>query len=190
MFTPEPWAAAFVSAAGEVLEEAVEALNLFIHYAQKIPGTLSGTADGLRLERIFRKSMEAPEIAGMGAEYACRIAVLLVRKGFFSRRNVTALLEKIESLRDRANGVLTVRVDSAFPLDEGFQESLKETLREGVYPGTGARDIKLISHIVPELLGGYRLQIGGESVDGSLRFLLQKMAAHLQAAPLETGGVP
>ena len=89
---------------------------------------------------------------------------------------------------DHKHGVLVVRVDSAFPLDEEFQKTLQEPMKHKL----GAKEIKLIPRIVPELLGGYRLQIGSESVDASLRFLLQKMAAHLQRVPLGTsaaGGV-
>ncbi|MDR2486129.1 MAG: F0F1 ATP synthase subunit delta [Treponema sp.] len=190
MFVPERWASAFVRAVGEgqeALEEGLAALKVLLPCIQKIPGVVSGNTSANRIERMIRQSMEKTGASGRGIEYACRLLVLLVRKGLGTRRNGAALLEGIETLRDRKNGVLIVRVDSAFPLDREFQETLQETVKQGIGRALGAKEIRLIPQIVPELLGGYRLRIGSESVDASLRLLIQKMAAHLQGTGAAEG---
>ena len=167
MFAPERWAAAFINVVGEALDEGLAALKALIPGIQNIPGVLSGNVSADQLERMIRGSMEKTGASGRGTEYACRLIVLLVKKRQFSQHSSTALLQEIEKMRDRKNGVLLVMVDSAFPLDEEFQKTLQETMKHKL----GAKEIKLIPRIVPELLGGYRLQIGSESVDASLRLL-------------------
>jgi F-type H+-transporting ATPase subunit delta len=192
MFAAERWASAFVHVLGDdpqALDEGLAALKVLIPCIQKIPGVLSGSTAASRLEYMIRRSMETTGMAGRGTEYACRLLTLMVKKGLFTPHNGAALLEAVETLRDRQKGVLVVRVDSAFPLDEELQETLKETVKQGIGRKRGAKEIKLIPRIVPELLGGYRLQIGSESVDASLRFLLQKMAVDLQRVPLGTSAV-
>lgn len=189
MFAAERWAAAFAGAAGEDLEAGLASLKALLPCIQNIPGVISGNVSANQLERMIRKSMEQTGVSGRGTEYACRLIVLLVKKRQFSRHSSAALLQEIEKMRDRKNGVLIVKVDSAFPLDEEFQKTLQETIKQGAGRKLGAKEITLIPRIVPELLGGYRLYIGSESVDASLCFLLQKMAAHLQTVPPGTGGI-
>ncbi|MDR2536073.1 MAG: F0F1 ATP synthase subunit delta [Treponema sp.] len=191
MFAAERWAAAFVNVAGKdqkILEEGVKALKALIPCMEKIPGALAGKVSADQLERMIRRSMEKVSPVGEGTEYACRLLALLVKKGLFTRHTGRALLEEIEKIWNRNNGILVVKVDSAVPLDEELRKTLQETIRRKL----GAKEIALIPRIVPELLGGYRLYIGSVSVDASLCFLLQNMAADLQKVPRRTwaaGGV-
>ncbi|MDR2519366.1 MAG: F0F1 ATP synthase subunit delta [Spirochaetaceae bacterium] len=203
MFAKERWAAAFINTAACDLDNGLEALRLCARFAAAIPKPLSGRTDALALEKALRRSMERACVSGAGAEYACRFLCLLVRKGRFTPRNSKALLEEIERLKERKQNTLVVRLDSAFPLDEDVAAQVKERLRRaslrraslrragarGAEAGAeaGAEEIRLITRVEPELLGGCRLQIGSRSIDGSLRFLLQNMGSYLQAAPLTKG---
>ncbi|MDR0563251.1 MAG: F0F1 ATP synthase subunit delta [Spirochaetaceae bacterium] len=187
MFAAERWAEAFVNALGEnpkVLDEGIEAFKTLISFLEKLEKKerLSGKATAARLERVIR---EAGGGNSAGVEYACRLTVLLVARGRFTPHNGGKVLAEIETLRNRKRGILTVTVDSAVPPDE----ELLKTLRESIKNRRGAAEIHLIPRIIPELIGGYRLHIGSELVDASLRSLLRNMAAHLQAVPAGTGGV-
>jgi F0F1-type ATP synthase delta subunit len=71
--------------------------------------------------------------------------------------------------------VLAVTVESATPLDRAFEEQLKQRIRERL----GAAAVKLNAAVVPDLLGGYRLRIGGFFIDASLKGQMEQMKADL-----------
>ncbi|MDR2494442.1 MAG: F0F1 ATP synthase subunit delta [Spirochaetaceae bacterium] len=185
MFAKERWAAAFVSAAGEDLDEGLSILRVCVGAALTIPGTLSGHGSAERLEKILRRGMERAGVAGPGAECACRFLTLFVRKGRFGPENAASLLAEIERIRDNKNGTVTARLYSAYPADAETVEQVRDCLWRARGNAAGVKEITVIPVVAPELLGGYRLQIGSESVDASLRFLLEEMGSRLQAAPLE-----
>jgi F-type H+-transporting ATPase subunit delta len=191
MFAPERWAAAFINACdvpGGVLDAAGEglaALKDICPQVARIPGVVSGSTAAAQLDRMvqtaIQSSLLSPEAAASpGLRAARRLIILLVRKGLFHHSG--AVIQEIEKILDHKKGILPVTVETPFPPDGQFQEALKL----GLQKKTGALEIKLLIRIVPELLGGCRLCIGGEFLDASLRGQIQKMAADLQAAP---GGI-
>ena len=190
MFTPDRWISAFVNALGENisdLEEGSAALKSLILCMQKIPGTLSGKTSSEHLEKMIRHSMKESGVSSKGTEYACRLLVLLVKKRLYTRRNGLALIEEMERVIDIRHGVVTVKVDSPFPLDENFKTDLSKTLREKL----GIKEIRLVYRSAPELLGGYKLRIGDISVDASLSFLLKNLTARLEGTSnaMTEGGI-
>jgi F0F1-type ATP synthase delta subunit len=62
-------------------------------------------------------------------------------------------------------------------VDSGFEAELARLIREK----TGAANVKMKTSVRPELLGGYRLRIGGFYIDASLKGQLAKMKADLEA---------
>ncbi|MDR2394136.1 MAG: F0F1 ATP synthase subunit delta [Treponema sp.] len=190
MFNGERWAAGFIGSCGVHAEVGLEALKAMVPIMTEIPGTLRGTAAARELEGMIRKTaQEAPESWGLsdpGLEYAVRILLLLVKKGYFI--HAPALIRAIELLLDQQQGILRVTVESALPVEGSFQNALKGALagrpRTSAYK-TAVKGIKVRVQLVPELLGGYRLRIGSELVDVSLRTQLQRLARDLQVAPLE-----
>jgi F-type H+-transporting ATPase subunit delta len=192
---PERWAAAFINACGvsgaggdrslDAAGEGLAFLKELCPQIRRIPGAVSGTTAAAQLERMLgaaiQRSRLSPEIAASpGLAAASRFIILLVRKSLF--RHSGAVIQEIERILDQKRGILTVTVETPFPLEGEFQEAL----RRGLQKQTGASEVKLLIRIVPELLGGCRLRIGSESLDASLRGQIQKMAADLQAAP---GGI-
>ncbi|MDR1099826.1 MAG: F0F1 ATP synthase subunit delta [Treponema sp.] len=117
-----------------------------------------------------------------GVETAIRFLVLLVKKG--GLRFSGSLIGAIEKIIDRQRGVLECVLESADPPDEDVQEDLKQALMKK----TGAKDIRFLSQIRPELLGGFRLRLGDEILDASLRGQLGQMAADLESGPVNLGG--
>lgn len=75
---------------------------------------------------------------------------------------------------DRLSGVIRARVVSALPLDESQREALQVRLKER----TGRRVLLDIDEQI-ELIGGVRVVIEDQVLDGTIRAQLQRMAGHL-----------
>ncbi|MDR0585219.1 MAG: F0F1 ATP synthase subunit delta [Treponema sp.] len=196
MFHGERWASAFINTLGENADAGLACLRAMVPPVKAVPGALFGRGAGLRLERLLRDAagLRARTDGGSGAadradkpiEYAIRFISLLVEKDCF--RHIDPLLRKIEKKLDDAKGILDVSAESASSMDSGFEENLRRMIKER----TGAAGIKMRTKVVPELLGGYRLRIGGFSIDASLKGQLKKMADELAAvssAAAGTGGL-
>jgi F-type H+-transporting ATPase subunit delta len=206
MFFAERWAEAFINASGAFINasgacvnasgvnggtavaggglaaenagEGLAVLRAVLPLVRGIPGEVSGRAAAFRLEKMLRTaaagSGESP-----GLEASIRLLVLLVKKG--NLRFSEDLTGAIEKGLDRQRGTLECVLESVDPPEEDFQEDLKKALIKK----TGAAEVRLLRRINPELLGGFRLRLGDEVLDASLRGQLKQMAAHLEAAPLE-----
>ncbi|HCC37652.1 MAG TPA: hypothetical protein DEQ14_08565, partial [Treponema sp.] len=98
---------------------------------------------------------------------------LLVEKKVFHKADL--IIEKIEKRLDEQNGVLEVIAETALPVNSAFEDELSGMIQKR----TGAAQVKTRFRLVPELLAGYRLRIGGLRVDASLKGQLEKMAADL-----------
>ncbi|GHV24362.1 hypothetical protein FACS189498_1390 [Spirochaetia bacterium] len=184
MFTAERWARAFTgvleSGQPEDSEETgFQALALLKTVAaplHHIPGLFSGTSIAIRLDRMIHSALEKSGAAVLGAkttETVCHFLDLLVKRGQF--QHIDAVIREIERIFDEKNGVLPVKLESAFPLDGDYEASLLEMLKTH----TGAKLIRLEKSVVPELLAGYRLQMGSESLDATLKTQLQRMTKEL-----------
>jgi F-type H+-transporting ATPase subunit delta len=195
MFQGGRWADAFMAACGDHAGEGLDVLKAIVPSISRLPGRISGSSDAGRVEKMLRNAVGSPAPTGpaapndVGAEYAVRFVTLLVRKGYFTR--LGDALRALEQRIDAKNGVLIVYAESAQPLDEDLQEKIKAGLikRTGVQGERRAREIRLVSKVVPELLGGYRLRIGTELLDTSLKGQLQRMAAEAFRLPQETHAV-
>jgi F-type H+-transporting ATPase subunit delta len=189
MFPGDRWADAFVTVCADHAGQALAALKAFAPLISRLPGRVDGTGDALALERILRAALEAAGAGAdeTGAEFAIRFVALLVRRGRF--KQLDEAVHAVEQRVDAKNGVLLAELESASPLDGELQEELKAALIRSY----GAREIRLVPRIVPELLGGYRLRVGADLVDASVRGQLQRMAVDLHApgsfrASLSDGG--
>jgi F-type H+-transporting ATPase subunit delta len=67
------------------------------------------------------------------------------------------------------------QVSSATPLTPEQETDLISRLRNR----TGAKEIKLITHVDPTLLGGLKAQIGSDVIDLTLKGQLRELAAQL-----------
>jgi F-type H+-transporting ATPase subunit delta len=171
------WALAFINRCagkGEI-DEALELLGVLVPVIKKIPGRLAGAALSKRVERLVREGALKTGV-GEGLSGLCgHFLALLIQKNFFARAG--AIIEEIQKIADAKRGILPVYAESAFPL-EG--EERREFI-EGIKRASGAGEVRLESAVNPELLGGYRLRIGAELIDASIKGQLQKMAAELAA---------
>ena len=183
MFHGDRWARVFVATLGENAESGLLCLKALVPPLREVPRVLSGYPAARWLEKMLRESIGTAGSPGgletvTVAEPVIRFMVLLVEKGRF--RHINVVMEKIEERIDTQKGVLAVTLESAAPLDGAFAEEFGKGIAEKI----GVAKIKMKTRLVPELLGGYRLQIGEFYVDASLRGQVEKMKADLEGAAL------
>jgi F-type H+-transporting ATPase subunit delta len=176
MFSAERWAEAFIRVRGDP-SESLALLRALLPCIQRIPGHVSGNTAALHLERALRRALQGSGETLGDDVYACRLLVLLVKHGYFA--HIGDVIDEIEHAWERQNGVLAALVESAFPLDRQAEPEFLESLKDALRRKTGAKEIKLINKVNPELLGGYRLRIGSELLDLSVQGQLRQMARYL-----------
>lgn len=174
------WAREFVNALGANASEGLLFLQALVPSVKAIPGALFGHVVARRFEKMMLESLFDSNCPAKGTvpEQVVRFISLLVEKDHF--RDIDTILLKIEELIDRKNGILTVTVEAASPMDAGFEEEFRQRIAQAM----GVAEIKMKTRHVPGLLGGYRLQCGGLFVDASLRGQMEKMQAMLGEAVL------
>ncbi|MDR1215051.1 MAG: F0F1 ATP synthase subunit delta [Treponema sp.] len=166
------WATAFITSSQDVDAEFA-VLKTIVPVVRLVNGYMAGTVAAFLVEKKIHAALKKADI--QGGEIACRIVVLLVRKGLF--KYASALVERIEAEIDRKNGVIRVNAETALPLDEAEQKKLLSA----VMRKTGAKTARFTSVVRPELLGGCRLVFGNTVVDASLSALLRDMEKQLSS---------
>jgi F-type H+-transporting ATPase subunit delta len=167
------WAGVFVNILDGNAEEGLGLLRVLVKPVKTIPGALFGYAAASRLEKILLESSGG--FAGDTQVYAhvIRFIVLLVQKNCFI--HIDIIMQKIEELVDEQKGILAVTVESAVPINGDSEQELRQKIMER----TGAKAVKMKLQIVPDLLGGYRLLIGGFYIDASLKGQIEIMQSAL-----------
>jgi F-type H+-transporting ATPase subunit delta len=173
MFAAERWARAFMAACADKKEEGLAVFKAFADYVPRMR-IGAGNPAARRLEAGLKAGLGQPLEGGSLA--ACRTALLLVRKGL--ARHIPAVAREAEKIWETENRIFTVCVESAFPLEAAFTDALRAKIREK----TAAREVRLDTRVMPDLIGGCRLRLGTRRFDASLRGQLHKMAADLRAA--------
>ena len=186
MFAPGRWAAAFVnSLAAQGGEE--EGLNAFRELASWVktlpsvlgPGAVSGSSAAEKLEKLIREGMaktrDSAELMNSdpALEIALRFLILMVKKNMI--RHIDSVIEETKKILDKKNGIVQVSLEYASP--PGDESRIKEAIKKR----TGAVGVELEGRVNPELIGGYRLQIGDEIIDASVRSQLRKLETCLTA---------
>lgn len=197
MFSPEPWARAFLRRpkTAEESETAFEILKLYCRAALTIPGELAGLNDARRFARIIDRSLEEaglwnkPQLVSQArpvpqadfagdsadlldaAKYARNFFLLMIRKGCFYQYK--KIIGRIRRIIDENNGTVQAALEAPFEPDPRFMELLKQRLLEK----TKARKIELGFRLSPDLIGGFRIRMGSVLLDGSLKARLAKMAS-------------
>ena len=194
MFNGSSWAGVFVDALGENAEAALACMRTIAPQIKVIHCAMSGNTTALRVEKILRKSegsfTQSGETAGgiplEAAEMTIRFISLLIRKNRF--KHIDSIMQKIEEQIYLKNGTLAVTAEYAAPMEHNFEEELRRQIAER----TGAKKVILKTNHAPELLGGFRLHMGGFYIDASLKGQLEKMKAALETAAINycTGQAP
>jgi len=175
LFHRDRWAGAFIRVSGENAAAALACLKAMVQPLKSARGVIFGRDAAARVEKLLRECAGATD-GDPAAECAIRFVTLLVEKKCFGY--IDSVLQRIEQRMDEQMGILDVAVESAAPMDSAFEEEMRRLIIQR----TGAAGVKMKARQVPELLGGYRLRIGGFCVDASLKGQLEQMKAELMSA--------
>ncbi|MDR0718980.1 MAG: ATP synthase F1 subunit delta [Treponema sp.] len=178
MFTPGRWAKAYTDSLGGKTKEGLEVLKILEGCIKKIKGEVFGSFQAEKLEAFI---LHAGSEAGIpktdrALTVSARLAALLIKKNYFY--HIDSIIAEVEKILDRENGIFRVKAESAFPLEEEVEKKIAGAVKKRL----GAKEIRLEKELNPALIGGYRLHIGDEVIDASVRLQLKNMAAELAAA--------
>ncbi|MDR3147192.1 MAG: F0F1 ATP synthase subunit delta [Treponema sp.] len=178
MFIPPRWARGFADAAGDTETAALglELIKVMGPVVLSARGQVAGTMAARHLERMFRRAftaVPAGEAEGKARELALGLILLLVKKNLL--RYMDRVTGAIEQELDSRRGILRARLE--FALDPGAE--FVERLKESLMIKTGAAGIRLSTNVVPELLAGCRLRVGGDIIDTSLQTRLKRLGTEL-----------
>jgi F0F1-type ATP synthase delta subunit len=131
---------------------------------------LSGVSDAERLDRAIIKVIGENDMnKSMPLQYSRRLLVLLVQYGYW--KEVAPLLVELMAQIQKMQGIIEVGLETAKICDGAFLADLEEKL----IAKSGAKQVKIMFHVKPELIGGYRLQVNGIEYDYSLKSQLKMM---------------
>jgi F-type H+-transporting ATPase subunit delta len=85
-----------------------------------------------------------------------------------------AIRELFEALKAEQESLVEAQIESAFPLSDDQLRTVVQRLEART-----RRKVKAQIQVVPELIGGMRVQIGDDVWDGSVRGQLESLAATL-----------
>jgi F-type H+-transporting ATPase subunit delta len=194
MFFSERWAAAFINSLGnenDTIEDGIEALKALASWTKALNGELFGSAAAEKLEKLIRSGFEktygmAKNLPSPAPEAALKIIVLLVRKNYF--RHIDSVIVEAQKLLGKKNGIVSATLEYALPpqaAEAALATSSAPALADepriiaAIKKRTGAARVELERRINSELIGGYRLQIGDEIIDASVRSQLRKLESRL-----------
>ena len=176
MFYVNRWTDTFVAIMGKDADAGLACLKAMVKPIKTIPGALFGYSASRRLETLLLESANAAGFSEMSVCYVIRFITLLVENHQFEY--IDSIIRSIEALLDKEKGVLNVILESAVDVDGAFEEQLRKAL--SAYAKTEKVNIKKL--LIPELLGGYRIRVGGFYIDASLRGQIEKMKTDLEKA--------
>jgi F-type H+-transporting ATPase subunit delta len=157
MFNCKSWAAAFVNSVdkrGGDTEEALNTLSALAAHSASIKG------DALSSSK----------------ETAVRFFLLMIKKKRI--RHVDSVISEIKNILNKKRGIVTAWAEYAFQPNKEFESLLCEAIKKR----TKASSVQLTGLVNPELIGGYRLRIGDEIIDASIRGQMRKIETCLATA--------
>jgi len=186
MFSGRAWAEAFIDTLereGCKFEDGIEVLEVFAVPVSSLRGIVFGSSAAEKLEALLREGLRKAGVSSPAHETALRFIVLMVRKNTFRRFN--SVLAEAKKLLDIKNRIVRVTVEyAAAPGEDAAGAKSAKFMDEGrvrelIKKKSGAAGVEIVMRNNQEILGGYRLRIGDEVIDASIRSQLKKLAASL-----------
>ena len=175
MFASKQWAAAFVNSferEGGDIEGGINTIKALVDFAASLPGLVFGRAAASMLEPLVRDAMTK---AKQDQETAVRFFLLMVKKNAI--RHADLIIGEIRKTLDKRKGVIKVSAEYAFEPEKDLLSEINSTIKQL----TGSATVELTGQINKELIGGYRLRVGDEIIDASVRRQLHEMETSLAA---------
>jgi hypothetical protein len=139
MFSPKPWARAFMNcaaanapASSASAEACLEALEIYCKCAEALPGNLSGKADAGQLEKLLENALAGTDLASGetvpgfsgAAELARRFFLLMVKRGCFHHHE--KIIMAIEKSINNKKGISDITLETAFMVDDDFLAAVRK----------------------------------------------------------------
>ena len=179
MFAANRWAKAFfdvVNSENGKIEDSIAALRVFSSWVKTLKGEVFGSSAAKKIEALVRSGAAGNAPLPDELEAAVRLFVLLVKKN--AVHHIDAVIGEAQKLLNKKNRVLLATAEYVAAPEESFYSRVKEALIKK----TGAARVELTGRANPGLIGGYRLWIGDQVIDASIRSQLRKMEACLNEA--------
>ena len=185
MYFPKTWAKAFINSLEREdtdIEEGIQALIFLADKVKALPGIVSGRIASKRLQELLHEETVTadPEAVSSGLKIAVRFIILLVRKNML--RHINPVMKEIRKLVNEKHGIVEVSLEYVSPLEN------ESRIMESIKKRSGATKVIINSRQNPKLIGGYKLRIGDEIIDASVRSQLDILKNTLQNAQLSGDG--
>jgi F-type H+-transporting ATPase subunit delta len=170
MFHPGNWAAAFnnsLEKEGEDLEDGIEIFTVLASLVKNLH--IVGYSGAEKLEKLIRETMGKSGAITRAGETAIRFLILIVRKN--KSHHLALICKELNKLLEKKRAIISVAAECTVLPDENFKSRLKDFLKQRMKV-TG---VEITWKVNPDLLGGYRLRIGDEVIDASVRAQLGKL---------------
>jgi F-type H+-transporting ATPase subunit delta len=186
MFAGRAWAEALTNTLereGCKIEEGIEALEIFAPRVSSLRGIAFGSSAAEKLEALLREGLKKAGVSSPAYETALRFIVLMVRKNKF--RRIDSVLAEAKKILDVKNRIVRAVVEyAAAPGEDAAGAKSAKFMDEGrikelIKKRSGAVRVEMVVRNNQELLGGYRLRIGDEVIDASVRSQLKKLGNSL-----------
>lgn len=167
------YAVALYEEAGEQVPQVLEDLRRLAESMAHAPEAIRlAEHPGIPLEEKLRVLL-AP--LGQPLPVLARFIALLLERRYL--RELPRLVRLLSEIRYEREGLLPVRVECAAPLTAEQTARLEAALERLL-----RRKAKVTPQVVPDLLGGLRLQVDSEVLDQSLSGRLERIAEYLSRA--------
>ena len=186
MFSGKSWASALINSLEKesgnsknpptCIEDGVNTFMALASCTPSLQGAILGRTTAEKMEPLIRQGVATTGTLSQAQEIAIRFFLLMVRKDAI--RHIDSIIKEIKKILNKKLGVIAVSAEYA---REPKKEEFESRVIEAVKKRTGAAKVELTGMVNPELIGGYRLRIGDEIIDASIRCQLQRMEACLAA---------
>ena len=172
------WAKAFLNSLdreGLDIEEGIDTFQALAYRLKSLPGAVYGRNAAEKLEKLLRDGIKN-EAVSPAFELSIRFLILMVRKNMFRHRHL--VINEIIKIQNKKNGVITASLEYAAP---SLEKSIGESrITEAIKKRSGAAKLVLEKKQNPRLIGGYRVIVGDEVIDASIRSQLESLKTTLQ----------
>ncbi|MCL2472149.1 MAG: ATP synthase F1 subunit delta [Treponema sp.] len=162
-------------------EEGINILKILASWVKNLNGEVFGSNAAKNAESLIHRAMAETAVMTPAGETATRLIALMIKKNKIHYAD--AVIEKAEELLNKKRGVVTASVEYAFAVNDATESRI----REEIIKRTGASRVNLTGKINTDLIGGYRLRIGDEVIDASVRSQLRKLLDTLQSGQADGG---
>jgi hypothetical protein len=186
-FAAGRWAEAFIGACENNFdpdpsfrqsEGGLSVLKSALYILSRLPNQISGSMAAAQFDVFLSAALRECGYAGKesGVEAARAVIFLLIKRSNLPYGGL--LIDEIEDLLLKKRDILTVLLDCVEKPDDNFLDALKKRIMER----ETAHEVRITIVLMPELLGGYRINIGDRREDFSILGQMKQLEHTLAGA--------